>query len=471
MKKYGSNSVRSLYYSLPSAGKNVLASAYGLNERRLRYRKTFRQTLSFLRESQYWSNKQLLEYQQERLLRFLQDVIHKTPYYRADKVYADLLAANAPLDAFPILDKRTVRKETKRFHHNDLPTMRCRWVSTSGTTGSPLVSPVTVEQFQRECAFRALAYEWAGISLTRRDRVAFCAGHPVAHASTDGPFWAYDWANKWLYFSSYHLAKQNLRHYIAELEKFRPVMLGGYPSSLYLLALAYEKFGGTLKLKAIFSSSETLFDWQREKIERAFGAKVFNYYGTGEMSANVAECEAGELHLKLEHSAVEILNDRNEPCAPGETGRFVSTGLNNYAFPLVRYDVGDEVTISRNQVAQCGRGGLLLEKVVGFVDDYILTPEGRFVGRLDHLIKDRINIVEAQFYQESPAELTCRIVKSEGYTDADERAILKEARNRLGNTIKIQFDYVDRVPRTKNGKFRAMVSKIDQPGMIDDLIR
>ena len=140
MKKYGSNSVRSLYYSLPSAGKNVLASAYGLNERRLRYRKTFRQTLSFLRESQYWSNKQLLEYQQERLLRFLQDVIHKTPYYRADKVYADLLAANAPLDAFPILDKRTVRKETKRFHHNDLPTMRCRWVSTSGTTGSPLVS-------------------------------------------------------------------------------------------------------------------------------------------------------------------------------------------------------------------------------------------------------------------------------------------------------------------------------------------
>jgi len=465
---YGSKNVRSLYYSLPLSAKNLFASAYGWNERRGRYGKTYRESLSMLRESQYWSNEKLLEYQHQRVSRFLPEVISKTRYYRGRDVYSDLLKANAPLNAFPLLAKTALRREPKNFYHDELESMRIRWMSTSGTTGSPLISPVTEQHFQRECAFRALAYEWAGISLDSHDRVAFCAGHPVAHADRQRPpFWVYDWANNWLYFSSYHLSKRNLQDYVAELEKFQPVMLGGYPSSLYLLALAYEKFGGSLKLKAILSSSETLFDWQRERIERAFGARVFNWYGTGETCANVAECNEGELHLKLEHSAVEVLNDQNEPCAPGESGRFVSTGFDNYAFPLIRYDIGDEVTVARNQAAKCGRGGLLLEKVLGFVDDYVFTSEGRFIGRLDHLIKDRVNVVEAQFYQERVDELICRIVKTDNYSEADERAILDEARRRLGTILKISFEYLDRLPRTKNGKLRFVVSAIDQSKVLN----
>jgi phenylacetate-CoA ligase len=466
--KYGNKSIRSLYYSLPFAAKNLIASAYGWNERRLRYGEAYRQSLSFLRESQYWPNEKLLEYQNQRVQRFLQDVIARASYYRSNNIYSDLLKAKAPLQEFPILAKATLRRETKNFYHEDLGSMHCRWMSTSGTTGSPLISPVTDEHFQRECAFRALAYEWAQVSLDGHERVAFCAGHPVAHADRENPpFWVYDWVNNWLYFSSYHLSKRNLKDYIEELERFQPVMLGGYPSSLYLLALAYEKHGGNLNLRAIVSSSETLFEWQREKIENAFGAKVYNYYGTGETSANIAECEEGELHLKLEHSAVEVLNNRDEPCEPGETGRFVSTGFDNYAFPLIRYDVGDEVTISENQLAKCGRGGLLIEKVVGFKDDYVVTPEGRLVGRLDHLIKDRINIAEAQLYQESVDELLCRIVKMDGYTQADEQAILDEARTRLGPTIKLSFEYLERVPRTKHGKLRFVVSAVNQSKMLD----
>jgi len=466
--KYGSPIVRSLYYSLPLTAKNLLASAYGWNQRRVRYGSDYRESLLMLRESQYWSNERLLEYQRQRLLRFLADVIVKTPYYRMRHDYSNLLKANAPLDAFPLLARTAVRREARNFHHDELESMKYRWMSTSGTTGSPLVSPITDRHFQRECAFRALAYEWAGVSLDSHDRVAFCAGHPVAHADRQRPpFWVYDWANKWLYFSSYHLSTRNLRDYIDELEMFRPVMLGGYPSSLYLLALAYEKFGGTVKLKAILSSSETLFDWQRARIERAFGAKVFNWYGTGETCANIVECEEGELHLKLEHSAVEVLNDRNEPCTPGETGRLVSTGFDNYAFPLIRYDIGDEVTVSNNQVAKCGRGGLLLEKVLGFADDYIFTSEGRFVGRLDHLLKGRVNVVEAQFYQEKVDQLICRIVKTDNYTEADERAILAEAKTRLGTALKINFEYVDRIPRTKNGKLRFVVSAIEQSRVLN----
>lgn len=468
--KYGSKHVRAFYYSLPLTAKNLLASAYGWNERRGRYGKTYRQSLALLRESQYWSQDKLLEYQQQRLSQFLREVIRKTPYYRSRDLYAELLKVNAPLNAYPILGKATVRRAGANLYHDDRGAMHCRSISTSGTTGSALVSPVSDQHFQRECAFRALAYEWAGVSLDAHDRVAFCAGHPVARADRQRPpFWVYDWASNWLYFSSSHLSKQNLEHYIAELERFRPVMLGGYPSSLYLLALAYQKFGGSLNLKAISSSSETLLDWQRVKIESAFGVRVFNYYGSGETCAHIAECEEGELHLKLEHSLVEVLSDQNEPCGPGETGRLVCTGFDNYAFPLIRYDLGDVVTVSKNQSARCGRSGLLIETILGRVEDYIVTPEGRFVGRLDHLFKDSVNVAEAQLFQESVAEVVCRIVKTDDYGIADEKSILAEARARLGAAVTIKFEYLDQIPRTRNGKFRFIVSTLDQAQMIESL--
>jgi phenylacetate-CoA ligase len=468
--KYGSNKVRALYYSLPITAKNLLASAYGWNERRVRYGKTYHQSLAMLRESQYWSNEQLIEYQHERVQRFLADVVSKTTYYRDHVPYSELVKAQAPLAAYPLLSKATVRREGGNFYHDDLAAMRCRWQSTSGTTGAALTSPLSEEHFQRECAFRALAYEWAGVSLAGQEKVAFCAGHPVADANRQRPpFWVHDWANNWLYFSSYHLTRRNLQNYIDELARFQPVMLGGYPSSLYLLALAYQKSTARLQLRAISTSSETLFDWQRAKIEEAFGAKVFNYYGTGETCANIAECESGELHLKLEHSAVEVLNDRNEPCGPGESGRLVCTGFSNYAFPLVRYELGDVVTISKDQVSACGRGGLLLDSILGRVEDYIVTPDGRFVGRLDHLFKDSANVAEAQLFQENVSEVICRIVKNDGYGIADEQKILEEARLRLGAEIKIKFEYLDQLPRTRNGKSRFVISTLNQSEMLDTL--
>lgn len=462
---YGSKSIRSLYYALPQTAKNLISTAYGFRQRRARYGKEFRETLNFLRESQYWSNEKLLDYQRERVAEFLKEAIPNTPFYRNDSRYQ-----GNSLENYPLIQKSDLRKDLQNFYHRNLEKIPHVWAHTSGTTGSAIVFPISREHFEREYAFHALSYEWGGISLTdRNDRVAFCSGHPVAPPNRQKPpFWVYDYANNWLYFSSYHLAAKNIEYYIRELESFQPKMLGGYPSSIYLLAMAYEKFGKKpLKLKSIFTSSETLLDFQRRKIETAFGAKVFNLYGNTEKCAYIIECEKGELHLKLEHSAVEILNERDEPCRAGESGRIVSTCFGNLAFPLIRYDLGDAVTISENQVSMCGRGGVLIEKIVGRIEDYIVTPDGRFVGRLDHLFKDSLNIKEAQIVQRQRDEIVIRLVCENDFSLTDEQLILQEARLRLGNEIKIKFETVEEIPRTSNGKFRFIVSEIPT----DDLFK
>ncbi len=180
------------------------------------------------------------------------------------------------------------------------------------------------------------------------------------------------------------------------------------------------------------------------------------------MCANIVECEHSEYHLKLEHSFVEVLDNENRPVGPGGTGQLVCTGFGNFAFPLIRYEIGDVVTLSTSQVSKCGRGGVLIERVLGRMEDYIVGGDGRLVGRLDHLFKESTNVAEAQIVQHEPGTVVLRIVKNDSYGLRDERALREEAALRLGSETNVSIEYVTTIPRTSNGKFRFIESSLDQ---------
>ncbi len=463
---YGRKSQQFFYYHSPAGIRNIFASVYGWHQRQVRYGNIFFKELKFLQNSQWWNEDDLIEIQWAKTKKFLEKVIRIVPGYSQKQIYRDTLLTlkDKKLKLFPILSKEDVRKDLQNFYHPDFKKNQHRWTHTSGTTGKALVFPISQHCFEREYAFRALHYTWSGISLTGKDKIAFCAGHPVANPDQKNlPFWTYDKINNHLFLSSYHLSDNNLKYYIGELERFNPKMISGYPSSVYLLALAYKKYGrGTLSLNSVYTASETLLDYQRKIIQDAFQCYVFMWYGNSEMCANIVECEKRELHLKLEHSFVEILDNNNHSVLPGETGHLICTGFGNIAFPLIRYDIGDEVILSRNQKSKCGRGGILIDKVIGRMEDYILTPDGKYIGRLDHLFKDMLNIKEAQIIQNHIDEIVIRIVKRNGYLKVDEEKIRKEAKLRLGSEIKLLFDYVPQIDRTANGKFRFIISNLDK---------
>ncbi|MGG9964375.1 phenylacetate--CoA ligase family protein [Ferruginibacter sp. SUN106] len=462
---YGNKFIKDLFDKAPYPFKVFITSAYGMQQRKKRFGPFFKEQIAFLDKAQYWKEAELKNYQQQKLAAFFA-AIKEVPFYQQNEPYKTLLASDTiALGDFPVLAKQTVKRNSKEFYNT--AGKKVYWGHTSGTTGSAMVFPLSEQAYQYEYAFREMHYRWGGASFEGKDKIAACAGHPVAiPGRTKPPFWAFDKANNHLFFSSYHMSSETLPFYIEQLEKFDPLLLHGYPSSMYLLALAYKKYGKKkLQLKAVFTASESLLDFQRQAIEESFNVKVFNWYGTSEMSANIVECECGELHLKEEHSVVEILNEDNQPCKPGETGRVVSTNFNNTAFPLIRYDVGDMVTVAVNQVAKCGRGGLLIDKVEGRIEDYVITPEGKIVGRLDHLFKDAVNVVEAQIVQPTKETIILKVVKDKNYTQKDEEQIIQEARVRLGSGMKITFEYVDRIPRTKNGKYRFILSQVQGAGI------
>jgi phenylacetate-CoA ligase len=462
---YGSSQQRSIYFPLPYLVKNAVATAYGVQQRRARYGKHFLEAMKCLQDAEYWSSDELRAWQLRRATEFVDDALRNTAYYRSHPEYADAWQ-NKDITRLPVLNKDEVRSQLRDFYSERLSSLPHRYAHTSGTTGKSLIFPLALACFQREYAFRAFHYRWAGVDILKREPIAFCAGHPVAHYDrARPPFWVHDYANNILYLSSYHLSQANMAAYCRQLDLFAPVMLSGYPSSVYLLALSYRSYKykkNRLKLRGVFTTSETVLAHQRAVIEEVFGCRVFDAYANSEMCAYAMQCDYAEYHLRLEHSFTEVLDENNEPVGPGQMGRVVTTGFGNPAFPLVRYDIGDKVAVSTNQSCRCGRSGPILSGIVGRVEDYVLAADGRLVGRLDHLFKDSRAVIEAQVVQERVGEVILRIVPTDEYSSRDEAQICDEARLRLGSDTLVRFEYVHEIARTNNGKFPFVLSKLDR---------
>ena len=84
------------------------------------------------------------------------------------------------------------------------------------------------------------------------------------------------------------------------------------------------------------------------------------------------ECEQHEgLHLNMEYGITQVLNEQDEPVAPGTEGRIVCTGLENLSMPLIRYDTGDIGKILPDR-CPCGRNLPLMAPVTTKAEDQIL---------------------------------------------------------------------------------------------------
>jgi phenylacetate-CoA ligase len=208
-------------------------------------------------------------------------------------------------------------------------------------------------------------------------------------------------------------------------------------------------------LRGIVTSSETLPDVRRREIESAFGCRVFDWYGQFERVAAIGTCEQGRHHLLTDYSYVEML--------PAGDGLFelVGTGFNNLSMPLIRYRCGDVVRPApAGERCACGRSFPLIEEIVGRADDPVRLPDGRSVGRLDHLFKGVEGILEAQIQQDRLDVLAMLVVPSETFSDDTLRTLRANARHRLGDEVSLEIRLVDSIPRTANGKFKGVVCNV-----------
>ena len=163
----------------------------------------------------------------------------------------------ADLRLLPLLDKETVRMRAAELLSSSYrgPVVKTH---TSGTTGKALHLQISRAGYQRSQACLWHLFTWFGARYPAR--LATLAGHPVAPPDRMAPpFWVTDWFEPERFFSSQHLTDDTLPLYAQYVGEFRPDVVRGYPSSLYVLARKVVEAGlPTARPKVVVTSSETL---------------------------------------------------------------------------------------------------------------------------------------------------------------------------------------------------------------------
>ncbi len=133
---------------------------------------------------------------------------------------------------------------------------------------------------------------------------------------------------------------------VAGLNEFRPAFLASYPSVLALLA--DERRAGRLKIEpdTLWSGGEFLAPAVRRHIESAFGAPLVNEYGASECLSIATGCREDRLHVHADWVLLEPVDAHYRPVPPGHLSHTVLlTNLANWIQPIIRYDLGDRVTL------------------------------------------------------------------------------------------------------------------------------
>lgn len=133
---------------------------------------------------------------------------------------------------------------------------------------------------------------------------------------------------------------------VAELNVYNPTVLFGYPTAIEMLAAEQE--AGRLKINPslALAAGEFLPPKGEERIARTFSCKVRQIYGASEFPYIALECAEGRYHINSDWVIVEPVDENYQPVEPGKPSHTVLlTNLVNRVQPIIRYDLGDSITM------------------------------------------------------------------------------------------------------------------------------
>ena len=321
---------------------------------------------------------------------------------------------------------------------------------TSGTTGTPLTvyqdwKSVWREQAYFVCFRKRCGYHYGEPMVSLRGNLTRDEISLKIHVSNT------------LFLSSYNINPQTAEIYHRLIQKHHPKAIEGYPSSLYSLALVLREKGLECHIPVAFTSSETLFDYQRKVIEQVFHTQVYDHYGTTERTIRLEE--------SLDHSG--YYEDPGYGIEEYYDDHIISTSLINDVFPLIRYKTDDRIVLKKgvNKSSQGfidNAGGI--ERVVGRTDDILVCKDGSMVTRVD-FIEEGEHIKACQWIQNEKGKLEIRIAPDEGFNDKDKEFVIEETLKRCGHgnmDITTKVCSMDEMVYSKRGKFKLIVNNLQQ---------
>ncbi len=259
---------------------------------------------------------------------------------------------------------------------------------------------------------------------------------------------------------------QPLPAVVDQLNHFAPSVLATYPSAALLLA--QEARAGRLRvpLAEVWTGGETLGAAARAEIEAAFGCPLADSYGASEFLALAASCVHGRLHLNADWVILEPVDAQGRLVPAGVCGDKVwLTNLANHVQPLIRYELGDRVTLHDTPCA-CGSQLPVIE-VQGRSDDVLelRAASGQRVRllplALTTVIEERGGVFDFQLVQSGARALRLDVAAPHRAEEAQRacEALRGYLSDQGLGSVRITPRCVAAVPAGRSGKRRRVIAR------------
>ena len=420
-----------------------------------------------LDKSQWWSAEKLRAMQQEQLLSLMNHAVQTTPFYRQHLSEAGYKPGQRwdenMWSAIPVLKRQQLQEQHEQLHSQKPPADhgKAYLMQSSGSTGRPVqtlgnditlfyLDAITLRDhhwWQRDFMQKFAAIR-PDMKLNDRERVFYEQwGPPVDQAYHSGPTVVIN-------------SRVDVHQQLQWLQEYQPTYLLSLPSNLRELLRLCEQDGISLpKLKQVRSFGESVTQSLRDSVHRVWGVNLSDMYSSQEVGYMALQCPEHEhYHVQAETMYLEVLDENNRACAPGEIGRIVVTPLHNFAMPLIRYEVGDYAEIG--EACACGRGLPVLKRIVGRTRNMIRTPEGKCYWP-SFPVEDWLKIADIRQFQLRQTRLDCieAHIAMDGKLNKEQmKSLTGSLQQSLNYPFKIDFHYVDSIPVQKNGKYEDFIS-------------
>ena len=261
-------------------------------------------------------------------------------------------------------------------------------------------------------------------------------------------------------FPVFDMSDQVLSKYLDQFRQKKFIYIYGYSSALVLFAryciskkIVLKEICPTLQL--CIYTSETAGEEDIKLLRQAFNVGIRSEYGASEIG--IISFEDADGVFQVDDRLVYIEEYEKDD----GTKTTLITSLYNKAFPIIRYDIGDIVSLNRDE------NGTTICQIEGRTNDVVILPGGKKAAGLTFyyisrsLLEKSGSLKEFIIRQKAIDHFVFEIVSLEPLSDEDIKLIKKETARYLMPNLKLDFIYKDSIPRLKNGKIKHFISEID----------
>jgi phenylacetate-CoA ligase len=428
----------------------------------VKYGSEFRRTFKFLQKSQHGSRDEIERYQWQRIQALVTYAYEHVPYYHQTfdraAIHPQDIKTRDDYRRIPVLYKEDVVENFELLKSDQFEKLAPISTVTGSSTrdGLRLYRSEHSEVFRKAVVWRHLF----NIGFRFRDRRAqLTVPLRFVRSMFEMPV---DHNENTLMIDCRAITPEFTPQIYRRLQAFRPKMLFCQPSNAVMF-VEYCKQNGLppLSIPIVYALGEKIYPEYSEIMADFFKGRIVQFYGNRENTASAGDLEDGRMYINSDFCYLEFESAEGRPLL-GQPADIISTSLENYAFPLIRYHTED-VGVLHGHPDGAVRNFPVMEIVGGRGKDLLLTRNGLILPQTSPFLKsikfDRYKRIQLE--QKSLDDLVIRVVPTSAFNADNDRQLLESSFTKyFGGQFKIAVEVVEEIGRTSAGKNRYVISDL-----------